>query len=290
MKPAPFAYHRATTIPEVLERLRSGDPDTKILAGGQSLIPMLKLRLARPSSLVDITRVEGLDYVRLGHDALSVGATARLYELESDLVRDACPLLRAAVRHVGHTAIRTRGTVCGSLAHADPAAELPLVACCLDAELEVAGVRGPRTIAAGDFFASFLSTTLEADELVTAARFPALGRDVGWAFDELTKRAGDFAIVSVAVTLQRGADGAVRRPRITLGAVADRPLRRPRVERALDGQPGGREAFRAAAEDATSDLDPPADVHGSSSFRRQIARVLLERALGAAWQRTRGAA
>jgi carbon-monoxide dehydrogenase medium subunit len=290
VKPAPFAYHRATSVTDVLERLREGGPETKVLAGGQSLIPMLKLRLARPAALVDINRLEDLDYVHVAGGALVIGATARLHRLEAQAVADACPILTAAVRHIGHTAIRTRGTVCGSLAHGDPAAELPLVACCLDAELEAASTRGRRTIAAADFFASFLGTTLEPDEMVTAARFPMLGPHVGWAFRELTKRAGDFAIVSVAAVLERDPAGTVRWPRIALGAVGDRPLRSPRAESALDGQPGSAASFRAAAETAVADLEPPSDVHGSAEFRRHIARVLLDRALDEAWQRAGGAA
>ena len=290
MKPGPFAYHRASTVDEVLNFLTRGGAETKILAGGQSLIPILKLRLARPSALVDINRVPELDYLHASDSGIVIGATTRLHQLESEAIRTACPLLAAAVRHVGHTAIRTRGTVCGSLAHGDPAAELPLVAACLDAQLEATSTRGTRTIAATDFFDSFLSTTLEADELLTRVRFPTLGPEVGWAFGELTKRMGDFAIVSVAVVLERGPAGAVRHPRIGLGAVGDRPLRRLRAERALEGQSANAEIFRAAAEMATADLQPPSDIHGSGAFRRHIARVLLERALDEAWQRARGAA
>jgi carbon-monoxide dehydrogenase medium subunit len=286
MKPPPFDYHRAATVDEALEHLRRGGPEAKILAGGQSLIPMLKLRLARPSALIDINRVPELNYLRAQEDGVVVGATARLHELESASIGAACPMLGAAVRHVAHTAIRTRGTVCGSLAHGDPAAELPLVACCLDAELQATSARGSRTIAARDFFVSFMSTALEADELLTRARFPPLAPGAGWSFRELTKRMGDFAIASVAVVLERGPSGAVHAPRIALGAVADRPLRRLRAEAALAGQPAGAKTFSAAAEMATADLDPPSDVHGSSAFRRTIVRVLLDRALHEAWQRT----
>jgi carbon-monoxide dehydrogenase medium subunit len=290
VKPAAFAYYRATSVGEALEHLRSGGTETKILAGGQSLIPMLKLRLARPSALVDINRVDALAYLRVHDGHLAIGATARLHELEAAIVRDACPILAAAAHYIGHAAIRTRGTVCGSLAHADPAAELPLVACCLDAELEATSIRGTRMVAADDFFASFLGTTLETDELLTGVRFPVLGPQTGWAFAELTKRAGDFAIVSVAVVLERDFAGAVRRPRIALGAVSDRPLRRAHAERALDRQPGTADNFRAAAEMATADLEPPSDVHGSGPFRRHIARVLVDRALHDAWRRAGGVA
>jgi carbon-monoxide dehydrogenase medium subunit len=290
VKPPPFEYQAVRSAEEAVRALAERGPEARILAGGQSLIPMLKLRLARPAALIDINRARELDYLRIEDGALVVGATARMCRLESDEVRRHCPLVAEAARHVGHAAIRHRSTPCGSVAHGDPAAEMPLVAACLDAELRALGPRGSRTIGGRDFQTSYFTTALAPDELLAEMRLPVLARGAGWAFLELTKRAGDFAIVAVAVSLERGPGHGVLRPRIALGAVAERPLRCPEAEAALDGQPGTRETFRAAAATATARLEPPSDVHGSGSYRRTVAQALLERALGQAWDRAGAAA
>jgi carbon-monoxide dehydrogenase medium subunit len=285
MKPPAFAYHAPTTVAEVLGLLRAHGPEAKILAGGQSLLAMMKLRLARPPMLIDLNRVRELEYVREGDGVLAFGALTRLYQLESDLVRRACPILAEAARHIAHPAIRNRGTVCGSLAHADPAAELPVLALALDAELGALGPRGARRLPARDFFVTYLTTALEPDELLVEARFPRLRPGAGWAFAELSRRAGDFALVAVAAVLERGPGGTVTEARIALGAVAERPVRCPEAEASLRGRPGGIAAFREAAAAAAQPLDPPADVHGSAAYRKQVARVLVERALTRAWDR-----
>jgi carbon-monoxide dehydrogenase medium subunit len=274
-------------VEEVVEHLARYGTDAKILAGGQSLIPMMKLRLIRPALLIDINPLHSLNHVRLSSGYLAVGATARVRELESADVRNCCPLVSAAAAHVGHAPIRNRGTVCGSLAHADPAAELPLVAVCLDAEFEAQGPGGRRTIAAREFFRSYFTTALAAEEVLVEVRLRMMPPEAGWAFMELSKRAGDFALAAAAVILERGSSGTIRHARLALGAIADRPIRCWDAEKALVNQEATPDVFRAAAAAATDALDPPSDVHGSGKYRRHVARVLLERALLEAWSRAR---
>ncbi len=287
MKPPPFEYHRPSTLDEALALLVRHGSDARLLAGGQSLLPMMKLRLARPAVLVDLNRVRELAYVRGDDGVLAFGALARLSELESDTVRARCPMLAAAARHIGHPAIRHRGTVCGSLAHADPAAELPVLALALDAELSVAGPSGARRVAAGNFFVTYFTTSLGPGEVLREARFPLPPVGRGWSFMELARRQGDYALASVASLLDVGADGTITRARVVLGSVADRALRSPEAEGALVGHAGTPTAFGAAAAAAAARLDPPTDVHGSGAYRREIARVLVERSLLEAWNRAR---
>jgi carbon-monoxide dehydrogenase medium subunit len=285
MKPPPFEYYRATTVEEAIALLSRYGEDAKVLAGGQSLLPLLKFRLARPSVLVDLRWVHDLAYVRQVNDSLAFGAMARLASLESAQVRTRCPILAEAAQHIGHPPIRHQGTVCGSLAHADPAAELPVLALVLDAELVATGPNGPRLIPARDFFVTMLTTNLEPLEILTEARLPSLQPGSGWGFSELSRRPGDFALTIAAATLQVGTSGAIAHARIALGAVADRPVRCPEAEAALLGQRGGKMVFETAAALASDTLEPPADVHASSDYRRHLARVLVERALTQAWLR-----
>jgi aerobic carbon-monoxide dehydrogenase medium subunit len=288
LKPAPFDYYRAGSLDEAVNLLIEHGPEARILSGGQSLLPLMKLRLARPSTLVDLGRVRGLDYVRDADGRLAFGAMARLDELESDFVRSRCPLLAEAARHIGHPAIRHRGTVCGSLAHADPAAELPVLALALDAEMVATGPGGPRVIPAAEFFVTMFSTRLEPNEILSEARFPALSPDTGWGFVELSRRPGDFAIAVAAAVLEKSADGRIGKARVALGAVADRAIRCQDAEAVLEDQEPGPAAFQAAAAAAAAPLDPPADVHGSSAYRRHLTTVLVRRALAQAWERARG--
>jgi carbon-monoxide dehydrogenase medium subunit len=285
MKPPPFEYYRATTPEEAIALLSRYGPDAKVLAGGQSLLPMMKFRLARPSVLVDLRWVRDLAYVRQVNGSVACGAMARLASLESDQVRALCPLLAEAAPHIGHPPIRHQGTVCGSLAHADPAAELPVLALALDAELTAMGPNGTRVIPASDFFVTMLTTNLGPVEILTEARFPVLGPEHGWGFSELSRRPGDFALAIAAATLQVGANGTITHARLALGAVADRAVRCPGAEAALVGQQGGGAVFEAVAALASEPLDPPSDVHASSGYRRHLAKVLAERALTQAWQR-----
>ncbi len=285
MKPPPFEYYRATTVEEAVGLLSQYGPDAKVLAGGQSLLPMMKFRLARPSVLVDLRWVHDLAYVRQANDRVSFGAMARLASLESDQVRALCPLLAEAAPHIGHPPIRHQGTVCGSLAHADPAAELPVLALALDAELVAAGPNGTRVIPAQDFFVTMLTTNLGPYEILTEARFPVLQPEHGWGFSELSRRPGDFALAIAAAMLQVGSDGRIATACIALGAMADRAGRCLEAEAALLGQRGGKAIFEAAAALASEPLEPPSDVHASSGYRRHLAGVLVERALTQAWQR-----
>jgi aerobic carbon-monoxide dehydrogenase medium subunit len=289
MKPAPFDYHRAPSAKEAVALLRDLGAEAKILAGGQSLMPMMKLRLARPAAVVDINRARELDYVKAADGWLAFGALARLDTLETAPVRQHCPLLTEAARYIAHAAIRHRGTVCGSLAHADPAAELPVLALALDADLVALGPSGERVLPARDFFVTYLTTALAPDELLVEARFPALTPTTGAVFTELSRRPGDFAIVAAAVVLD-GSGGIVRRARIALGAVADRAIRSEAAEAELVDQPATGATFDAAARVAAERLDPPSDVHGSGAYRKHLARVLVRRALTQAWDRASASA
>jgi carbon-monoxide dehydrogenase medium subunit len=285
MKPPAFDYYRATTVEEAIALLSRYGPDAKVLAGGQSLLPMMKFRLARPSVLVDLRWVRDLSYIRQANDSVAFGAMARLAGLESDQVRVLCSILAEAAQHIGHPPIRHQGTVCGSLAHADPAAELPVLALALDAELAATGPNGARVIPAQEFFVTMLTTNLGPMEILTEARFPTLQPGSGWGFSELSRRPGDFALAIAAATLQVGANGTITQARIALGAVADRAIRCPEAEAALLGERGGEAVFEAAARLASDALEPPSDVHASSGYRRHLARILVVRALTQAWQR-----
>jgi carbon-monoxide dehydrogenase medium subunit len=280
VKPAPFTYLAPETRAEALEALRRYGPDAKLLAGGQSLVPLLAMRLARPSVLIDLNRVPDLAHVTRRRGGLAIGAMTRQRVLEQNShVAERAPLLRDAVRWVGHPQIRNRGTIGGSMAHADPAAELPAAAAVLDATFVLASTRGERVVDAAGFFTGYLSTALEPDELLAEVRLPAMARDAGWAFMEVARRQGDFALVGVAVLLRRDARGRCAGARIAFTGVGHGPLRLPEVEQSLAGRP----VDAATAEDAgrmVSDLvDPEGDIHATARYRRRVAGVLASRAL-----------
>lgn len=286
MKPAPFRYERPSTVDEVVALLAQHGSDARILAGGQSLMPLMNMRLARPAVVVDVNRVAGLDYLRAENGSLAIGAVARDRDAELWAEgRARCPILSEALRWVGHVEIRNRGTVCGSLAHADPTAELPVVAVALDAELVAQSARGRRTIPAAEFFVSYLTTALGPDELLVEARLPALGPATGWSFMEFARRRGDFAIVAAAIFVERGSDGRCARARVVLGGVDATPLRVGAAEQALLGQALTPERFAEAGRAAASGLDPQSDVHASGEYRRKLAAVMVERALAQAVER-----
>jgi carbon-monoxide dehydrogenase medium subunit len=278
MKPAPFDYVAPHSLDEAVAALAHGGPDAKILAGGQSLIPLLNFRLARPSLLVDINRVAELAYIRPGERDLAIGALTRQRAVERGAgLAGFQPLLIEAIGYVGHAAIRSRGTIGGSLAHADPAAELPAVAVCLDAVLTVVGPRGRRSIAAEDFFVGYLTTLLEPDEILVEAWFPPLRPHTGQAWVEFARRHGDFALAGVAVSLSM-ADDVVKDAHIVLTGVGGRPVRARAAETVLVG---GSVAERGAAavNAAKTSIDPDADIHASKEYRVQLAGVLTERAI-----------
>ncbi len=279
MKPAAFKYQRASTVEEAVEQLTELGDDAKLLAGGQSLVPMMNFRLVRPSALVDVNRISDLRYIEPRGEGLRIGALTphRWVELMEDpnLLRGFSVLKRAA-RWVGHYPIRTHGTFGGSIAHADPSAEWCMLALLLDAEIVAVGPEGQRVIPASDFFYGFFMTTLQPDEMVVEVRFPRPAPHA--AMQEFARRAGDFAIVSAAAALDVR-DGTCDSVRIVLGGVADVPLRVEQAERVLEGADIGQEAFEEAGQEAAKAIDPPSDVHGSAEYRRDLAAVLVKRAL-----------
>jgi len=286
VKLPPFAYFAPSTLEETLALLREHGDESKLLAGGQSLVPLLALRLARPSVLVDLGHVAGLDHLAAGEGSVTIGAMVTERRAErSEVVGAQLPLLAEAMPLIGHQAIRNRGTVGGSIAHADPSAELPAVAVALEAEMVAESAqRGRRTIPAESFFQGFFTTALEPDEVLVELRLPAGESRTGVAFEEAARRHGDFAMVGAAVVLRVESD-RIADARIALAGVADTPLRRPEAERALRGEEVTAEAFEDAATAAARDLSPPSDLHGTAAYRRHLARVLVRRALVRAAQR-----
>jgi carbon-monoxide dehydrogenase medium subunit len=266
MKCAPFEYVRASSVAEVVKTLADSDGEGKILAGGQSLVPVLALRMARPSVLVDVNRIAGLGFVRPSERAVEVGALTRHSVLASQHHH---PLLAEAARWIGHTAIRTRGTAAGSVAHADPAAELPVVAVGTGATVTIVGPGGSRTTSAEELFVSALMTSLAEDEMITELSFPVPGR---WGFAEFSRRHGDFALVTAVIA---EIDDSVR---ITLGGVSTIPVRATQAEQVLADGGSARQAAAAAA----AEINPTADLHGSAPFRCAIAAEMVRRALAQA--------
>jgi len=281
MKPAPFRYARASTLAEAIALLAEAPGERKLLAGGQSLVPMLNMRLVRPAVLVDVNRLRELTgIVPTAAGGFRIGALTRHAELAAaPAVRARAPLLAEAARHVGHAAIRNQGTLGGSLAHADPAAELPAALVALDARVLVAGQRGTREIAVDTFFRGLLTTALEADEILTAVEIPAPAP--GWGFVEVARRPGDFALAGVAAALRLapGSPARFAAARLVGFGVGDRPLRLSGAERLLDGGALDAETAARAGAVVARDCDPPSDVHGSADYRRHLATVLTERAL-----------
>ena len=279
MKPAPFEYHRPASLAETFDLLDRYGDEGRILAGGQSLVPALNLRLATPRAVIDINRLPDLDGLRATPEGLAIGALVRQEALErSPLVREHAPLVAAAIPHVGHSAIRARGTVGGSLALADPAAELPACVVALDATIRVAGRAGRREVAAADFFRGIYTTALGPGEIVTEVLLPRAPAGWRWGFDELARRHGDFALAGLAAGL-RVAGGAPEARLVFLG-VGPGPVRARRAEAALAGRPVGAETLGAAAGALDGDLDPPGDIHGSPALRLRLGRVLLVRLVG----------
>lgn len=290
MKPAAFDYVRAHAVTDAVDALARAGDEAKVLAGGQSLVPMMNFRLLQPSLLVDINSVGELAFLREDGDTIRIGALTRHHRLETDpTVARRLPVLHDAMRHVAHLAIRNRGTIGGSLSHADPAAELPMLALLLDAELTIAGPTGRRTMAAADFFLGALTTALEPDELLVEIAMPCLPEGTGWDVQELARRAGDFAMVAVAATLTRDGD-TVGKARLALMGIGETAVRAHEAEALLQGQPFGAALVRAAADAVQRAIDPPADLHASAAYRRHLAGVLTRRALANAWTRAVGGA
>jgi carbon-monoxide dehydrogenase medium subunit len=284
MKPAPFEYVAPRSLEDAVVALADGGLDAKVLAGGQSLIPLLNFRLARPSLLVDLNRIPELAYVSARDGGVAIGAMTRQAIVERDhALAQQQPLLAEAIRWVGHTAIRSRGTIGGSLAHADPAAELPAVAVCLNARLTALGPRGRRTVEAADFFEGYLTTVLEPGEILVDIWWPRVESRTGQAWLEFARRHGDFALVGVAVSLSVQ-DETVEDARIVLTGVGGKPVRAREAETLLAGATVAERAH-AAATAASSSIDPDADIHATREYRVHLAGVLTERAIRLAYQR-----
>ena len=280
MKPVPFEYHRPASLAETFDLLDRYGDDGRLLAGGQSLVPALNLRLAAPRAVIDINRIPDLDAIRVTADGLVIGALARQEALErSPLVREHAPLIASALPHVGHSAIRARGTIGGSLALADPAAELPACAVALGATIRAGRRGGTRDIPADEFFRGIYTTALAPGEIVTEILVPRPAAGWRWGFDELARRHGDFALAGVAAGA-RVESGVVAESRLVFFGVGTRPVRARRAEAALAGGRADAEALAAAGRALDADLDPPGDVHGSPALRRHLARVLLTRVVG----------
>jgi aerobic carbon-monoxide dehydrogenase medium subunit len=283
VKPPRFRYDDPDTLAEVLDLLARHGDGAKVLAGGQSLMPMLNFRLARPSHVIDINRVDGLSGVAVSEDGLRLGALVRQRTLERAApIRERCPLLAQAMPFVGHSQIRTRGTLGGNLAHADPASELPAVMVALDAALTVRSAGGARTVAAEDFFVAALTTALAPDELLTEIALPPWPSRTGSSLLEVAKRHGDFALGGVAVRLTLDAQGRVGAARIVCFGVGSRPVRATDAERALVGGAPSPTAFDQAGRLAAAAVDPSDDIHASAAYRKRLAGVLTARALTAA--------
>lgn len=280
MKPASFEYHRPKTLAEALGLLERSGEDGRILAGGQSLVPMMALRLARPKILIDINGLAELDYVREENGRLAVGALTRQRALErSGAMAERCPLLWEAMPLVGHIQTRNRGTIGGSLAHGDPAAELPAIALALDAEMAVASAAGERILSAQDFFVSAYSTALQSNEMLAEIRLPPWPRGAGWAVLEVSPHHGSFAIAGAAVRLEIDPSRRGKNVRIALFGVDHVPRRSERAEKRLNGETINDGAVADAARQAMEEVEPYEDVQASAAYRRHIGGVLVNRAL-----------
>ena len=288
MKPAVFEYFSPKTAEEATDLLAEHGDDAKVLAGGQSLVPLMNMRLARPAIVVDINRIETLAYIREENGLLRLGALTRQRAAErSSLVAARCPLLRDALRLVGHIQIRNRGTIGGSIAHADPAAELTAVLTALDGEVRARGPRGDRVIAAADLFVTYLTTSLEPRDLLVEVCIPALPQGAGWSWMEIARRHGDFALagVGIVLVLRRG---ALAEARIALTGVGPTPVRATAAERLLVGQAPSEALWEAAAEAVRDAVSPDGDIHASAEYRRHVAGVLTQRALRESLSRALG--
>jgi len=282
MKLPPFDYACPSTLPEAIELLASHD-DAKAIAGGQSLVPMLAFRLAQPSLLVDLRKLADLRGIRISDAGVTLGAMVRWRDIEEDeRLETAHPLLKAAISHVAHYQIRNRGTVGGSIAHADPAAEMPGIAMTCDAEIAVVGKSGAHVIQAADFFQGALTTALTTDEIIVEVRLPAWPAGRRWGFQEFARRRGDFAMAAAAVFYDQDERGKARNAHVGVIGVGDRPLRLTAVEDVLNGESID-EVTIAKADAATSAaVEPQDDIHASAAYRRSLVGTMVERALKSA--------
>ena len=291
MKPAPFEYFAPEAVPAALALLAEHGEDAKILAGGQSLVPMMNFRLVRPGVLIDINRIAGLAYIEERDGHLHIGAMTRHRDVErSALVEQKNGLLYEGIRLIGHGAIRARGTVGGSIVHADPTAELPAMLAALDGEVRVAGPGGRRTIKWDELFRTYFTTSLEATEICEEVVMPTLPPTAGWAFEEFTHRHGDFAMVGVVAILEADASRRCTVARLAVAGAGPTPMRAHRAEQFLVGQALSPALFDEAARLVSGEVEPESDLHASEAFRRDLARTMTVRALRRAgdWLDSRG--
>lgn len=278
MKLPPFRYALPTTVTEAVALL--GSCDAKALSGGQSLMPILAFRLAAPDLIVDLKAIQGLDRITIDAEGVHLGAKVRWCDIEIDeRLKVAHPLLAEAIKHVAHYQIRNRGTVGGSLAHADPAAEMPGIAACCDAVLSITGSKGERKVLAADFFEGALQTCLDADELITSVLLPAWPAARRWGFQEFARRRGDFALAGVAAFYDLDASGSAVNTHIGVIGASDRPRRLAAAESELNGKAVTPATIAAAAAAAGAEVDPPSDIHAPADYRRALVATLVERAL-----------
>jgi carbon-monoxide dehydrogenase medium subunit len=288
MKPPLFAYRAPKTVDEAIKFL-AGDADAMVLAGGQSLMPAMNFRVANPSMLVDIQHVEGLKGIVIENGEIVIKAMTRHRELELDPdVRRANPLIAETMQHVAHVPIRNRGTVVGSLCHADPSAEMPLLFVLLDGTLVARGPNGIRHIQAEQFFQSFLTTTRKEDEIVVEARLPVLPAGAGWAFDEVTRRHGDYALVGVGCVVQLDESGRAHGVRLAACGISDRPIRLKAAEAVLNGTSLAADDLDAAARASLDAVTQSDDMNTSASYRRRVLGALIRRLVLAASLRAKG--
>jgi carbon-monoxide dehydrogenase medium subunit len=283
MKLPAFEYACPTTLTEAVSLLAARDGDAKALAGGQSLVPMMAFRVASPSLLVDLRKLPGMKEIRIDDGGVRLGALVRWRDILDDArLATAFPLLVAAVHHVAHYQIRNRGTVGGSIAHADPAAEMPGIVVACDAEIAVTGKAGARVIAAKDFFLSALTTALAPDEIITEIRFPAWPKGRRFGFQEFALRRGDFAIAAAALYYDVDASGRAVNAHVGVIGVGDRPARLPSVEAVINGQRVDADVIARAAAETSAAVEPQDDIHASAAYRRSLVGTMVERALAAA--------
>ena len=288
MKPAVFQYVAPRTREEALEVVRRFGSDGKILAGGQSLVPLMAMRLARPATIIDLNRIPDLAYIKAARGGLSIGAMTRQRTAEMHrLVIERLPLLAEALRWVGHAQIRTRGTIGGSLAHADPSAELPAVAAVLGGRFVVASTRGERIVDVSQFFTGYLTTALQAHEILVEVQLPAPPAGAGWAFQEIARRHGDFAIAGVAALVRLDGDRRCAEARLAFTGVGPGPVRASDAEAYLAGKRLGNATVEEAGRIAQAPLDPDSDIHASAAYRKHVAGVLAARVLRQAAERAK---
>jgi CO/xanthine dehydrogenase FAD-binding subunit len=290
MKPASFDYVRAESVDHAVHALAGAGGDGKVLAGGQSLMPMMNFRLVKPSVLVDINRIPGLDLIERRGDRIALGALVRHRMTAADpVIAEHVPVLHHAMKHVAHLTVRNRGTFCGSVCHADPAAEMPMMSLLLNGLVQIWSPKGGRQVPANEFFVGSLMTVLEADELVTGIEIDVLPHGIGWAFEEFARRHGDYALAAVAVTMERK-NNLASDVRLALMGVGDMPMRLPEVEAMLEGREINQPLIHAAVEMIREQIEPNSDLNASADYRRHLAGALGRRALSDAWARAEAGA